>query len=583
MTGPVQTAAWKPATAPAQREAAGAPGESVVLEHLLRAGQLDDAALQRARRQCTIGAPDGEIFSVLTRLGLVTEDDVVAACAAALEMPDCPADALPEAPLLERDKVSLRFLADVKAVPVAADETGIALALANPADPFPARAVTWATGQPVRPLVARASDLDAALSRYLDARPETDEAETETPSDSQDADRLRDLASEAPVIRYVNRLLADASDAGASDIHIEPAELGLRVRQRVDGVLQTVEAPPPGLTAAVISRIKLIAHLDIAERRLPQDGRARFVVRGRSIDLRIATLPMLDQESVVIRLLDRGQVVLDFPALGFEAEHVDALSALLRRPNGILLVTGPTGSGKTTTLYTALKEINDPAKKIITVEDPVEYQLAGVNQVQVKPKIGLDFAKVLRSMLRQDPDVLMVGEIRDLETAQIAIQAALTGHLVLSTLHTNSAADTLTRLRDMGVEPYLLGSTILGVVAQRLVRRLCPDCRVPVERDGRTIHAELGVDTPLPEQVTVYEPKGCEACGGRGYRGRMVIYEIMTLSPALRDAVTAGASGAELQRIAKAEGMRTMVETGLAKARSGATSLEEVFRAAQEG
>ncbi|MGF1456023.1 MAG: GspE/PulE family protein [Alphaproteobacteria bacterium] len=556
-----------------------------MLDRLLGAGHVDEAAVQRARRHCTTPAPDGEILSVLTKLGLVTEEDVVTACADALQMPDCPADALPEAPLLERDRVSLRFLADVKAVPVAADETGITLALANPVNPFPARAVTWATGLPVRALVARASDLDAALSRYLDAGPAAGEGEAETPADSQDADRLRDLASEAPVIRYVNRLLGEASDAGASDIHIEPAETGLRVRQRVDGVLQTVDAPPPNLTAAVISRIKLIAHLDIAERRLPQDGRARFVVRGRSIDLRIATLPMLDRESVVIRLLDRGQVVLDFPALGFEPDHVETLSALLRRPNGILLVTGPTGSGKTTTLYTALKAINDPAKKIITVEDPVEYQLAGVNQVQVKPKIGLDFATVLRSMLRQDPDVLMVGEVRDLETAQIAIQAALTGHLVLSTLHTNSAADTLTRLRDMGLEPYLLGSTILGVVAQRLVRRLCPDCRVAVERDGAAIARELGTDHPLPDRVTVYEPAvggSCESCGGRGYRGRMVIYEIMGLGPALRDAVAAGAGGAELQRIARAEGMRTMVETGLVKALAGATSLEEVFRAAQE-
>ncbi len=544
-----------------------------VIAHLLDAGALDDAALARARRAAQSGA---SLPATLVQLGILPEETVARALCDVLGLDLCARDRMPEAPIVEPAQVSQRFLADARAVPVRIDGGHLYAAFADPSDPFPQEALAWATGLEVRPLVGLASDIEAVLAQHQAVasgsggdQPQDDLALAEV---SEDADRLRDLASGAPVIRYVNRLITEASERAASDIHIEPEGQGLRVRQRVDGHLRDVDAPSPGLAAAVLSRIKLLANLDIAERRLPQDGRAKFIVRGRAIDLRIATLPTLDQESVVIRLLDRSQVALDFPALGFSGEAVAQLTDMLNRPNGILLVTGPTGSGKTTTLYTGIKAINDPAKKIITVEDPIEYRLDGVNQVQVKPKIDLTFAKVLRSMLRQDPDVLMVGEIRDLETAEIAVQAALTGHLVLSTLHTNSAADTLTRLRDMGVEPYLLGSTILGVAAQRLVRTLCPECRTPVMR------SVPGEAAP----VQVFEPVGCPACDGRGYRGRQVIFEIMPMSAELRDAVTQGRPAADVARIAREQGMRTMLETGIAKARAGETSLDEVMRATRE-
>src|SRR5439155_16265504 len=304
-------------------------------------------------------------------------------------------------------------------------------------------------------------------------------AEGDTEPAEEDVERLKDLASEAPVIRLVNQLIARAVETRASDVHLEPFSDRLRVRYRYDGVLHEVEAPPAGLHAAVVSRIKIMARLDIAERRLPQDGRIRLTVRGHEIDFRVSTVPSLHGESVVLRVLDRSAVDLDYAKLGLPDDIIQGLQDALNLPNGMVLVTGPTGSGKTTTLYTGLLQLNSVARNIITVEDPIEYQLAGINQIQVKPQIGLDFVNLLRSILRQDPNVIMIGEIRDLATAEIAVQAALTGHLVLSTLHTNSAAATVTRLRDMGVEDYLIAATLKGVLAQRLVRRLCPSCKMP--------------------------------------------------------------------------------------------------------
>jgi general secretion pathway protein E len=374
-------------------------------------------------------------------------------------------------------------------------------------------------------------------------------------------------------------MIARAVEARASDIHIEPFEQRLRVRYRIDGILQEVDPPPTHLRPAVLSRIKIMARLNIAERRLPQDGRIRLAVRGKDIDLRVATIPTMHGEAVVLRVLDRTSVTLDFDALGFAGEGLAAYRAALNRPNGILLVTGPTGSGKTTTLYTSLLELNTPDKKILTVEDPIEYQLDGVNQVQIKPQIGLSFAHVLRSMLRHDPDIIMVGEIRDLETAQIAIQAALTGHLVLSTLHTNNAASTLTRLLDMGVEDYLMTSTVNGIVAQRLVRQLCTHCRQPFAPLPELLR-QLGLERA--EDVTFWRPQGCQKCNGTGYFGRISVNEVLVITDAVRRQILEHAEATALQRTAIETGMRPMFQDGIAKVRAGVTTVEEVLRVTRE-
>jgi general secretion pathway protein E len=353
----------------------------------------------------------------------------------------------------------------------------------------------------------------------------------------------------------------------------------LRVRYRIDGELVDVESPPAHLSAAIVSRVKIMASLNIAERRIAQDGRIRLAVRGKDIDFRVSTVPTIHGESVVLRILDRSSLKLDFSALGFDADVSGAIRDLLERPFGILLVTGPTGSGKTTTLYTALLELNTRARKILTIEDPVEYQLAGVNQVQVKPQIGLTFANALRSFLRQDPNVMMVGEIRDLETAQVAVQAALTGHVILSTLHTNDAATAITRLLDMGMEDFLLTSTINGVVSQRLVRMLCPHCR-----EAYVALPELAARLQIPSRSDgqphqLYRPRGCEQCAHTGYFGRTAIVEVLAMADPLRQLVLSRADTAALRRQATASGMRSMHQHGIAKALAGETSVEEVLRA----
>jgi len=392
---------------------------------------------------------------------------------------------------------------------------------------------------------------------------------------------LRDLASEAPVIRLVNLLLQRAVEARASDIHIEPFENRLKVRYRIDGVLQEVEAPPASSTAAVISRIKIMAKLNIAERRLPQDGRIMHRVQGKALDLRVSTVPTSHGESVVMRILDRESIVLDFDSLGFDQVLQDGFVKALEIPHGIILVTGPTGSGKTTTLYTALSRINTPERKIITVEDPVEYQLEGVNQIQAKSSIGLDFAHALRAIVRQDPDVIMIGEMRDLETAKIAIQSALTGHMVLSTVHTNDAASGITRMLDMGVEDYLLTSTVNAILAQRLVRTLRPDHTEAVQLLPE-VAAELGMNKLVKQdRYTVYRAVPSQD-NPSGYLGRTTILELLIMSDAIRRMVMQHATSGELQKQAVSEGMRTMYQDGLLKCLQGKTTLEEVLRVTQE-
>jgi general secretion pathway protein E len=429
--------------------------------------------------------------------------------------------------------------------------------------------------------VIRASDLEAALDRlYGNRRDGAAESGGDAGADEADLERLKDMASDAPVIRAVNRIVAAAVAARASDIHIEPTDDRLAVRYRIDGVLQEQEALPAAMRLALVSRIKIMAALNIAEKRLPQDGRMRLAVRGHEIDLRVATAPSIHGESVVLRILDRSNLALDFASLGFDAGLTAKLLPILHRPHGIVLVTGPTGSGKTTTLYAALAELNTADRKLLTVEDPIEYRLPGVIQTQVAPGIGLGFSAALRSFLRQDPDVMMVGEIRDIETAQVAVQAALTGHTILSTLHTNTAAGAVTRLIDMGVEPFLIASSLNAVLAQRLVRRLCPECREP-----GPVAAEIaiGLGDLIAPGESVWHPRGCDACGGSGFRGRVAVLELLVMDEAIARLVLTRAEAREVERAAIAGGMRSLLKDGIEKSRAGLTTLEEVLRVATDG
>jgi general secretion pathway protein E len=551
---------------------------------LMAAGRLNQESLHRGRRLAT---ESGETIPVtLTRLGLVSEHDMADAFAQALDLPRIDESALPT-DALPYDGLSPEFLRHTRVLPLPGElvENGIALAMANPSDDAAAEAVALFVGRPVRRYVALPTDIESALDRLFPQGAAEDRGANLDAVDNltapglgtSDLDRLREAASDAPVIRLVNTLLGRAVDERGSDLHLEPTADSLTVRLRVDGRLRPLDPSVPSrLRDAVVSRVKLMAGLDIAERRLPQDGRIAHAVRGREIDFRVATTPTAHGESVVVRVLDRTQVQLDFGALGFDETAMTALVPLLSAPHGMILVTGPTGSGKTTTLYAALSQLNTPDRKLMTIEDPVEYQLGGVQQVQVQPGIGLTFARALRSFLRHNPNVVMVGEIRDLETAQTAVQVALTGHLVLSTLHTNDAATGVTRLLDMGVEDYLIASTCNAILAQRLVRTLCPDCRQPYEASSSYL-ARLGVSDDRP--MTLFRSGGCASCGGSGYRGRTTILEILPLTDSIRELVLRRASAAEIARVAVSQGMRTMHAHGMEKALAGLTTVDEVLAA----
>ena len=574
--------ALRPAT-PFEPPEAGAPNLG---DELLRRGKLDEAGLVRAAR---LAADSGVSLQVmLARLGLVSERDLAEALAALTGIPLVEAGELPEVPVLE-DRIALRFMKEHRVLPLYLEDDTLVAAVADPDDGFVREALAAASGHPVALRLAVGADIDAALERlYGEGRSAMGEIaggleEAEGPAD-EDVEHLRDLASEAPVIRVVNMILQRAVEARASDIHVEPFESRLRVRYRVDGVMREVEAPPARSAAAVISRIKIMSKLNIAERRLPQDGRIGVRVQGRELDLRVSTVPTLFGESVVIRLLDKESVRFDFDALGYDGVTARRLTAALDMPYGIVIVTGPTGSGKSTTLYTALHRLNTEERKIMTVEDPVEYQLDGVNQIHVKPQIGLDFANALRAIVRQDPDIIMVGEMRDTETVRIAVQSALTGHLVLSTLHTNDAAGAITRLLDMGVEDYLLTSTINAIVGQRLVRRLCPHCR-EAEPVLPELQEELNLGRYLEPGAppVLYRAQGCEHCGGSGYRGRLALAEVLLMSNGLRGLVMRHANATELQATAVAEGMETMYQEGLRKCVAGLTTLDEVLRVCEQG
>jgi len=553
--------------------------EHALVERLLRSEKLNASAVDRALR--VRAESEDRLEVVLANLGLASELDIAEAVAAELGLSVARAADFPEISVLCKE-ISTKFLRASCVLPIDVSEDAICLAMADPLDGYVRRAIEMRVGRSVLPLVATPSDIQAAHERLFNARSQLGQLvqEIEGGDDSgtvEDVDRLRDLASEAPVIRLVNLLIVRAIEGRASDIHVEPFDSRLLVRYRIDGILQIAAEPSVRLRAAVVSRIKIMARMNIAERRLPQDGRIRFAFRGRDLDLRVSTMPTMHGESVVMRILDRTSLVNDFRALGFFEDTERTLIETLARPQGILLVTGPTGSGKTTSLYTALLRLNVPGSKLFTVEDPVEYELEGVNQIQVKGQIGLSFAQILRSVLRQDPDTIMIGEIRDRETAEVAVQAALTGHLVLSTLHTNDAAGSVTRLLDMGVADYLVTSTVNGVLAQRLVRQLCPHCREPYDALPELVR-QIGIADDRSAGTTLYRAAGCEVCRGTGYHGRTVVTEFLTMTDSLRRLVLDGADAWTLRQAAVENGMRTMYADGMLKALAGITTLEEVMR-----
>jgi general secretion pathway protein E len=546
-----------------------------LLEFLVREGLLKPPGVSRLTRAAA--ETKEPLCRLIPKLGLIEERSLAQALGRWLDLPVLTKEAIPSGAIL-KDRLGTGFLRAQGLLPLAIRDGTLYVATADPLSAYNAQALALASGLPVSFAAAAASDVEAALRQLYDEgepAPELPEpAGGSGLGDDEDLQRLKDMAAEAPVIRYVNRLFQEAVERRASDIHLEPFLSQLRVRLRIDGHLAEIAAPPPQLGPAILSRVKLLAKLNIAERRLPQDGRIRTVIRGKAMDVRISTAPTLYGESVVLRLLDKTQVSFDFLDLGFAETDLARFLEIVAKPNGIVLVTGPTGSGKTTTLYASLLHLNTVETKILTVEDPVEYELPGINQIQVKPQIGLTFASALRSLVRQDPDIILIGEIRDLETAEIASQAALTGHRVLSTLHTNDAASAVTRLADMGLPEFLIAATLRGILAQRLVRRLCPACKV-----------ERPAPRPFADRIpggTVFEPRGCEACDGAGYRGRLGIYEVLPVSARIRDMIGARAQASEIEAAALAEGMTSLFDDGLRKVARGVTSLAEILRATKE-
>jgi general secretion pathway protein E len=541
-------------------------GEILIARQKIEAEDLERALELQKERGDKLG-------KILVDMGLIAQRDVLAALSDQLGIPLVAVDgAPPAAPELEG--LNERFLRQCRTFPVSLVDSTLTIAMADPLDFETVAAVRAFSGLQIQTALAAEQEiLDAIDKHYGESDRSPTLAEGEDEQANADLEHLRDMASEAPVIRLVNTMIADALEKRASDIHIEPFEKEFRVRFRVDGVLFNQEPPPRELKAAIISRLKLMAKLNIAERRLPQDGRIKIKLLGREVDLRVSTLPTLYGESVVMRLLDRSAGdFYDLRRLGFDNHMLARMEHFTSLPHGIFLVTGPTGSGKSTTLYSALKRINLPDKKIITIEDPVEYQMDGINQIHVNPQIGLTFAAGLRHIVRQDPDVIMVGEIRDRETADIAIRAALTGHLVFSTLHTNDAPSAITRLTDMGVENYLLTSSLVAVLAQRLVRIICEHCIRPagtaVSPEGETVHAFKGA--------------GCAECNGTGYTSRVAIFEMMELNDEIRQRIMNNEDASLLTQAARRNGMRNLREDGWQKIKDGLTTVDEVMRVTQE-
>jgi type IV pilus assembly protein PilB len=554
-------------------------GDMLVKATLITKEQLAKALQQ----QETSG---GRIGTNLVKLGFISEDDITSFLSRQYGVPSI------NLSHFEIDTAVIKLIPSEIAqkhqvIPINRTGSVLTVAMADPSNIFAIDDMKFMTGFKVEPVVASETSIKNAINKYYDSAgmvedimKDFDDRDVEALKDGEDNVNVAELgqaAEDAPVVKLVNLILTDAIKKGASDIHIEPYEKTFRVRYRIDGVLYEVMQPPTRLKAAITSRIKIMAQLDIAERRLPQDGRIKIKMAGREMDFRVSSLPTLFGEKVVLRLLDKGSLQLDMTKLGFESHALTDFESGLLMPYGMVLVTGPTGSGKTTTLYSALNRLNTTETNIMTAEDPVEYNLPGINQVQMKAEIGLNFAAALRSFLRQDPDIIMVGEIRDYETAEIAIKAALTGHLVLSTLHTNDAPSAISRLLNMGVEPFLVAASTNVILAQRLARRICQSCREPAPVPSQVL---LNVGF-APEEASTIVPvrgKGCMACSDTGYKGRVALYEVMLIRENIKEAILQGASVSELRELGRKNSMRTLREAGLQKIREGMTSLEEILR-----
>lgn len=547
-------------------------GDILLEGGLLTQDQLDTAMEQHRRLGRSLGR-------VLVELGALTEGQLVAALAEQIglrfvDLTDHQVDASAVSRLA--DTVCRRHVA----LPIGFEDGRLVVAMADPANVFALDDIRTMTGLEVKPVVATRPDVLAAIDRYHRGDAELDDLSMamEVVDDDDDLGKVTEVHEDAPIVKFVNLLITQAIQDRASDIHIEPAERDLRVRFRIDGVLHEIMRSPKTITSGVTSRLKIMADINIAERRIPQDGRLSVNINGRKVDLRVATLPTVWGEKIVMRILDNSTAMLKLSDLGFGAENYEVFSRSFTKPYGMILVTGPTGSGKSTTLYATLNIVNKPEVNVITVEDPVEYRLPGINQVQTNAKAGLTFAAALRSILRSDPDVVLLGEIRDQETAHIAVEAALTGHLVLSTLHTNDAPSAIVRLTEMGVEPFLVGSALDCVVAQRLARRLCPKCKeeyVPTRESLLENRFPLHPDEPVP---TLFRAAGCAACAKTGYKGRLALHEVMAVSEDIERLAVERASTMAIARTAREQGMITLRDDGLRKVRAGATSIEEILR-----
>ncbi len=558
---------------------------------LLKEKMISEKVLQELQTKKI--ASGNHIGKYLVEMGYIHEEDLTKAISKQLNIACLKQKDYPESPVpIEDLNIPLNYLIEHKCLPVKLEENKLTIAMADPLDFYTIDNLKLIFGLNVEACLSSEKDIIETLeSRYgsgasvmerIVGGMGEEELELLSSSDSDDVEQLKDMASEAPVIKLVNLIISRAVEIAASDIHFEPFENDLKVRYRIDGVLHDMEAPPKRLQNAITSRVKIMAKLNIAERRLPQDGRITHRVLGKEIDMRVSTIPTIYGESVVLRILDRGNVVLDLKKLGFPTAPLKKFESILSKPYGMLLVTGPTGSGKTTTLYASLNKLNSSEKKIITIEDPIEYQLYGVNQIHVKPQIGLTFSSGLRSIVRQDPDIIMVGEIRDAETANIAIQAALTGHIVFSTVHTNDSAGAITRLSDMGIEHYLMASALIGVLAQRLVRKICLHCKKLAKVSKKSLE-EMGSEIKdILDVNDLYEGEGCEKCNRTGYRGRIGIYELLLIHEEIHDMILKKTSSVRIKEKARLLGMTTLRGDGWQKVKDGVTSVSEIYRVTLE-
>jgi len=570
----------------------GKLGELLIRENLITQAQLEQALEHQKKHGCRLG-------SSVVQLGFLTSEQITTVLSRQYGIPCINLEYFEADPSVTR-LVPMETALKYQVVPLSRVGSSLTLAMADPANVYAMDDIKFMTGFNIEPVVAseisiaeaikknygsieehdRKKEIEDLVSFIDDGQPDSVELEAEDES-ALNLAALEKAAEEAPVIRLVNYILTDAVERGASDIHLEPYEKEYRVRYRVDGVLQKVMQPPVKLRDAMISRIKIMAKLDISEKRLPQDGRIMIRMlhknRKKQLDFRVSVLPTLHGEKIVMRLLDKENLRLDMTRLGFEQESLDKFQRAIFKPYGMVLVTGPTGSGKTNTLYSSIAQLNKPDINIMTAEDPVEFQLPGINQVQMKEQIGLNFAAALRSFLRQDPNIIMVGEIRDFETAEIAIKAALTGHLVLSTLHTNDAPSTISRLMNMGIEPFLVATSVHLICAQRLTRRICQQCKVE-EKTRLQVLVDAGFTPEEAKSLKIYRGEGCQACNNRGYKGRVGLYEVLEVTDELRELILVGASALELRKKAVEQGMVTLRRSGLTKVAEGVTTLEEVIR-----